>query len=169
VITLTAPDESGEGVKTTYYRLNGGPIQTGTRVVVPATNGTIAYTLAFWSEDLSGNVETQNSASFAVTSGNGNIRLTWGNSDMYGSPCPDDPEANAAWTIRRGSQSGPVVASGFGGCPNWSGMDDVNVAVGNTPYFVVVDWWDSYNGYDEQTVFLNVSVTTTGQVVRLSY
>lgn len=168
-ITLTATDDGTQGVKQTYYRLNGGPIQAGTTVVLPATNGTITHALAFWSEDWAGNTEAQNSVSFTVTSGNGTIRLVWGNSDASGSPCPGDPEANAAWTVRKNSSSGPVVASGSGACPNWSGMDDIAVATGNSKYVVTVDWWDSYFEYDEQTVFTNVSVTTPGQVVRLSY
>ncbi|OHB29428.1 MAG: hypothetical protein A2X84_00425 [Desulfuromonadaceae bacterium GWC2_58_13] len=169
VITLTATDASTLGVKKTYYRLNDGAIQSGTRVGLPATSGTIAYTLAFWSEDWAGNIETQNSVSFTVTSGTGKIRLVWGNSDETESLCSDDPEASAAWTIKRGSWSGPVVASGSGGCPNWDGVDDITVLVGSIPYFVTIDWWDSYYGYDDQTVFSNVNVATPGQVLRLSY
>lgn len=168
-ITLTATDNGTLGVKTTYYRLNDGPIQTGTRVAVPATTGTVAYTLTFWSDDWSGNVEPQNTANFTVTSGTGTIRLVWGGSDTSGSPCPGDPEANAAWVVRRDSFWGSVVASGSGSCPGWSGVDDIAVTAGPTQYFVIVDWWDSYGGYDDQTWFGNVTVTTPGQVVRLSY
>jgi hypothetical protein len=168
-ITLTATDNSSQGVKTTYFRLNDGPVQTGTSVIIPATNGIISYTLAFWSEDWAGNVETEKSVNFTVTSGSGTIRLVWGNSDASGSPCPGDPEASAAWTIKRGGWSGQVVASGFGTCPAWDGVDDIALQVGPTPYFVTIDWWDSYYGYDDQTVFPNVYVTTPGQVIRLSY
>ena len=38
-IILTATDNSSLGVKTTYYQLNGGPIQTGRTVLVLAVNG----------------------------------------------------------------------------------------------------------------------------------
>jgi hypothetical protein len=65
--------------------------------------------------------------------------------------------------------SGTVVASGSGGCPNWSGVNDVAVPVSATPYFVIIDWWNSYDEYYDQTVFSSVPVTTPGQVVRLSY
>jgi len=65
--------------------------------------------------------------------------------------------------------SGTLVGSGSGGCPNWSGVNDVSVAVSTTPYYVIVDWWDSYGQYDDQTVFANIYVTTPGQLVRLSY
>jgi len=169
-ITLTATDESTLGVKTTYYQLNDGAIQSGTTVVIPATSGTIEYTLSFWSEDYSGNVEAPKVVNFTVISGGGTIRLVWGSSDTSGSPCPSDPEANASWVIRSGSWSGTVVASGSGSCPNWSGVNDVAVPVSSTtPYFVIVDWYDSYWGYDDQTVFGNIYVTTPGQIVRLSY
>jgi hypothetical protein len=169
-ITLTATDESTQGVKTTYYQLNDGAIQSGTTVVVPATNGTIEYTLTFWSEDWAGNVEAKQSVSFTVISGGGTIRLVWGYSDMTASPCPGDPEANASWVIRRGSWSGSIVASGSGGCPNWSGVNDVAVPVSSTtPYFVIVDWWESYDGYYDQSWFGNIYVTTPGQLVRIGY
>jgi hypothetical protein len=169
VITLTATDNSNLGVKTIYYRLNNGPDQSGTRIVIPPTDGIINYTLAFWSDDWAGNKEAENTANFTVTSGGGVLRLVWGSSDVSGSPCPGDPEANAAWVIRKGSWSGPVVANGFGGCPNWSGVEDIAVPIGPTPYFVRVDWWDSYWGYDDQTSFSNISVTAPGQAVRLGY
>jgi hypothetical protein len=169
VITLTATDDSSLGVKTTYFRLDDGPVQTGTSVTIPATNGIITYTLAFWSEDWAGNIESEKSVSFTVTSGTGTIRLVWGNSDTSGSPCGGDPGANAAWTIRKGSWSGPVVASGFDGCPNWTGVEDIAVQIGPTPYFVKVDWWNSYDEVDDQTVFVNVYVTTPDQVAIRSY
>jgi hypothetical protein len=136
---------------------------------VPATSGTIDYTLTFWSEDWAGNVEAQHSANFTVTSGNGILRLVWGDSDAPGSNlCGNDPEAWADWTIRRGSWSGPIVASGGGGCPNWDGVDDIAVQVGYT-YFVTIPWWDSHYGWADESAFGNISVTTPGQVIRLSY
>ncbi|MEJ2200894.1 MAG: hypothetical protein P8X63_07760, partial [Desulfuromonadaceae bacterium] len=168
VITLTATDASTLGVKNTYYSINGGAPQTGTRVEIPAASGTLSYTLTFWSEDWAGNVEAQHSVSFTVTSGNGILRLVWGDSDVNGSPCAGDPEAWADWTVYRGGFSGPVVATGSGSCPNWDGVDDVSVPVGYT-YSVRVNWWDSYYGYDDQTDFPNNAVTTPGQVIRLSY
>ncbi|MBI5442715.1 MAG: hypothetical protein HY900_16065 [Deltaproteobacteria bacterium] len=168
VIRLSASDASTLGVKATYYRLNGGPAQTGTRVVLPATSGTISYSLAFWSEDWSGNVESPKTVGFTVSSGGGTLRLIWGDSDVSGSPCSYDPEANARWTVRSG-EWGPVVASGAGGCPSWSGVADLSVPLSTTPYSVVIDWWDSWEGYYEQTYFPSVVVTAPGQVVRLVY
>ncbi|MBI5443729.1 MAG: CxxxxCH/CxxCH domain-containing protein [Deltaproteobacteria bacterium] len=169
VITLTATDASTLGVKSTYYRLDNGPVQTGTSVVVPTVNATTAHSLTFWSEDWSGNLETPKTVNFTVMSGNGTLRLVWGASDAAGSPCPGDPEARATWTIRQGDASGPVVASGGGGCPNWSGVDDVAVPVGLVPYFVMVYWWDSVFGFFDQTPVPNVSLTMPGQVVPLRY
>jgi hypothetical protein len=167
-ITLTATDASTLGVKVTYYRLNDGPIQSGTWVGIPATTGTINYTLTFWSEDWAGNTEPEKSVNFTVASGTGTLRLVWGDSDVSGSPCPGDPTADAGWTILKGGWWGSVIASGFDGCPDWSGVNEVPVPVGATQYTVIVAWWDRIGGYYDQTVF-TVDVTTPGQVVRLSY
>jgi hypothetical protein len=156
-------------VKAIYYRLGDSAIQTGTSVTIPNTPGIITYTLTFWSEDWAGNVEAPQTVTFTVTSGTGTIRLSWGDSDIYGSPCAGDPDANAAWVVRRGGWSGPVVASGYGGCPNWSGVTDLAVQVGSTAYFVTVDWWNSYDEVDDQTNFPNVLVTTPGQIVLRKY
>jgi hypothetical protein len=67
LITLTATDASTLGAKNTYFSLNGGPIQTGTTVIViPPTVGTFSYTLDFWSEDWAGNVESPRRTSFSI-------------------------------------------------------------------------------------------------------
>jgi hypothetical protein len=166
-ITLTATDDSPRGVKTTYYRLNDGAIQTGTSVVIPATAGTITYTLTFWSEDWAGNIETQKSVSFSVTSGTGTIRLVWGNSDTNPADRPAGDDW-ADWIIRSGSWTGTVVATGSGSAlNNWDGVDDIAVSIGSTPYFVEIFW--SWGGEEGGSNFSNVYVTTAGQVVRLSY
>jgi hypothetical protein len=168
LITLTATDDSTQGVKYTYYSLNGGSTQTGTSINIPATPGVISYTLVFWSVDWSGNIETQNSVTFTVTSGNGTIRLVWWDCDVDPSHVPTGTD-KANWTIRRGGSSGPVVASGSGASPNWSGINDIPVPVTPTPYFVRVNWWDSWGGYYEITEFPTVYVTTPGQIVKLNY
>jgi len=166
VITLTATDEGTMGVKRTYYRLNDGPIQSGTSVVIPAASGTTAYTLTFWSEDWAGNVETHNSVNFTVTSSTTTIRLVWGDSDTNPAHLPTGDDS-AAWTVRRDGWTGPVVATGSGASPNWDGVDDITVQASPTSYFVIIEWY--WQGEEDQTVFPNVSVTTPGQVVRLSY
>ncbi|MBI5446142.1 MAG: hypothetical protein HY900_33635 [Deltaproteobacteria bacterium] len=169
VITLTASDASSLGVKTTYYRINGGATQTGTSVTIPAPNGTVVYSLTFWSDDWAGNVEAQKTVTFTVTGGNGTLRLIWGDSDVSGSPCPSDPSAKAKWTVHSGGFSGPVVDSGSAGCPNWSGVADRPLPLSTAPYSVRIEWWDSWEGYYDQTDFSNVLVSTPGQVVRLVY
>jgi hypothetical protein len=153
-------------VKRTYYRLNDGPILAGTSVVIPAASGTTAYTLTFWSEDWAGNVETHNIVNFTVTSNTTTIRLVWGNSDTNPAHLPTGDDS-AAWTVRLGGWTGPVVATGSGTSPNWDGVDDITVQASPTPYFVIIEWY--WQGEEDQTVFPNVSVTTPGQVVRLSY
>jgi hypothetical protein len=166
-ITLTATDTSSLGVKTTYYSLNGGPIRTGATVSVAPVSGVISYELLFWSEDWSGNVEAPKSASFTVTSGTVTLRLVWGDSDT-GSP-PSNPDDWADWYIRRGGPTGYLVASGSGSNPGWSGVDDVVVPVSPTPYYVDIWWWDSYWGWDDNTVFPSVLADTPGEIIRLSY
>lgn len=62
-IKLTASD-SGSGVASTYYVLDGGTQTTGTSLSV----GTLgAHTIEFWSTDVAGNVEARTLASFTIT------------------------------------------------------------------------------------------------------
>jgi hypothetical protein len=91
------------------------------------------------------------------------------NSDTSGSPCLGDPEASAFWTIRKGTDYGRVVASGEGGCPNWSGINDVVVPASPDSYYVIVFWWDSENGYYDATEFPGIYVTTAGQIIQINY
>jgi len=167
-------------VRNTYYSINGGPTQTGTTVFVPEPAGTVTYTLEFWSDDYSGITETPNTATFTIHGGTGTLRLIWGDSDTGGSPCPPgnyQPYAQVTWTIRNGATvgSGPVVATGSGICPGWDGVDDIVVNVSPTPdYNVIIDWWDDYYGYYDQTSFPNidvpeVKVTTHGDLILLRY
>jgi len=66
-ITLTATDNGSAGVKAIYYRLGNGAVQSGSTVVIPTASTTVSYTLAFWAEDWSGNVEAEKQVSFTVT------------------------------------------------------------------------------------------------------
>ena len=170
VINLTAADAGTFGVKNTFYRLNDGPVLSGTRVGIAATSGEISYTLAFWSEDWAGNIEPQHVVEFTVISGTGTILLVWGDSDVSGSPCTGDPEADASWTIMRRSLP-RTVASGSGGCPDWSGVNSIVVPVSPSPYQVISRLVGQFPnaGYYDQTAFSNVYVTEPGQIIRLTY
>jgi hypothetical protein len=168
VITLTPTDDSTLGVENTFYSLDGAPAQTGTTVNIPTAPGVNTYTLEFWSVDYSGNSETKHSVTFTVTAGTGTIRLVWWDCDLYPSQKPSGTD-KANWTIHRDSLYGPVVASGSGASPGWSGINNIPMLVGSQKYFVRVYWWDAYEGYYDITDFPNVYVTTPGQVVRLSY
>jgi hypothetical protein len=168
-VVLSATDDNPAGPRTTYYRLNDGPIQVGTRIVVPNTPGNFNYSLTFWSEDWAANVEPSKTVNFNVISGYGTLKLIWGSSDTTGSPCANDPEASASWIVREGGAYGPVVKTGFSTCPGWSGVDAVYVRVAPTPFHVTVLWWDSENGWDDETIFPSVSLMTRGQVVPLRY
>jgi hypothetical protein len=165
-ITLTAIDNGTLPVKATYYTLNGGAIQSGTRVSVPRPpDGTVAeYVLAFRSEDWSGNLEAWKSVSFTVASGNGTIRLVWGNSDVSG---PPGGGAEIDWEVRRDSRSGPIAAFGSAGGEGWSGVVDVVLPVRGGPYFVYILEGESTDYY--QTWFDNIYLKVPDDVVRLSY
>jgi len=168
LITLNATDDSTLGVKATYYSLNGGPTQTGTSISIPATSGTVTYTLLFWSEDFSGNVETQNSVTFTVTSGDVTLHLVWFDCDIYPANAPAAADS-ASWTVRRGGWYGPVVASGSATGAGWSGINDLIVPVSTTPYYVRIDWYWAEGDESDQTDFPNIDVSTPGQTIRLSY
>lgn len=172
-INLSANDNGTPlGVKTTHYTLSGGAYngkeKTGTIVWIPATNGTIEYTLRFWSVDWAGNIETVNEVTFTCTGGTGTIRLIWYDCDVNQNHCPSSYDW-ADWSIRIGSFNGPVYRSSGDGGPNWSGVNDIAVAVSPIPYFVRIDWYYDDEDWDDQTDFPNVYVTTPGQIIRLNY
>jgi hypothetical protein len=62
-IKFTATD-TGSGVATTYYKIDGGAQTAGTTVCV-STLGT--HVVEFWSVDVAGNVEAHKTATFSVT------------------------------------------------------------------------------------------------------
>lgn len=68
-ITLSASDDSGRlGVKSTFYRLDGGPVTAGTQALLVApVSGSAAHVLDYWSTDWSQNVETTHTVSFTVS------------------------------------------------------------------------------------------------------
>jgi hypothetical protein len=61
----------GWGVKATYYRVDGGPVQMGTSILVPApVLGTATHTIEFWSLDNRLNTEAPHKfATFTVSPG----------------------------------------------------------------------------------------------------
>jgi len=162
-ITLSATDNSYMGPKATYYIIDSGPTQTGTAIHIPQLADTHTYTLEYWSEDWSGNIEPINTVEFTVY-GKGTISLVWGDSDIGGNP--PGPGSSANWEIRRNNAIGQLVASGSGTYPGWSGVDDYVVSVSLSPYYVYIKWWvDDYYEVVTQSVY----VSNSGDVVRISY
>jgi hypothetical protein len=157
-ITLTATDTSSFGVKATYYSLDGGPVQTGTAVTVPAPSGVIPHTLEFWSEDWSGNVESTKTANFTVIGGTGTVRFTSG------------PLAAGEW-IEWLVWRGPRTAT-----PHWTvlqegpydGYDDLALPVSATQYYVVASWGTPSEPYDE-TVFGYITIDSPDDFVTLGW
>jgi len=153
-ISLSSSDDSDLGVKATYYSLDGGPTKEGSSVYVPGSPGTFVHTLDFWSEDWSGNVENNNTASFSISAGTGTFRM-WGG----GSSCTNDPGADAFWIIKRDNYNGSVLAEGTDGC-------DVVFPVGATAYFIMVEWWNP-DGYWDEYVYGTYFLTNHGDIIVL--
>ncbi len=138
-ITLSPTDASTLGVKSTYYSLDGGPVQTGTRVTVPASGGSFSHTIEFWSEDWSGNVEARNSVSFTVIGGTGTMRF---NTGTLG------PGEWVEWQVWRGAPSGSPHYTVYHEYP-FSGSEDLALPVSGTDYYVREAWGTSTEPYDE--------------------
>jgi predicted CxxxxCH...CXXCH cytochrome family protein len=172
IITLAATDNCDVAPKT-YYTLNDGPVQPGPSVSVPVQPGINNFTLRFWAEDWSGNIEEQDHpVNFSVASGKGTLRLIWNPGGLNGNLCTEEaPLAYAEWYIWH---NGSTISSGQEGCynSNWSGVNDIVVPLSTQPYRAGVDWWESYPDpeiYGAYEIIDNLMVTTPGQVVEVLY
>jgi hypothetical protein len=78
VITLSVTEPTiASGIKATYYQVDGGPIQTGTLIVVPGPSaGARHHSIEFWSEDNAFNTEAHKVAHFTVAAGVDNVAPT---------------------------------------------------------------------------------------------
>jgi len=175
-ITITAVDEpaDGAGPPTVFYRLDGGSEIT-TEAVATASVSTVGFhLLEFWAVDLAGNATAHSAVGFAVgtapePSGFGTLRLIWGGT---GNP---PPYSWADWTVRDGSETGPIVGAGFGDSgpsgSDWDGIDDVAVPAQVDPYWVGITWYDDYwpEFGTPTTIHFPVYVTVDGQIVELAY
>ncbi|MFC1844374.1 cytochrome c3 family protein [Thermodesulfobacteriota bacterium] len=176
-VIFTATDNGPLGAKTTYYTVAVNPepgdpeppTQTGNSYYIAKQPGTINYTINFWSEDWSGNVEPINTVNFTVTGGSGTLRLVWWDSDTNPGHAPDCDFGDwASWTIRRGGWSGTVVATGSGdACQGWNGIDDISVPVSTQGYYTRIDW--NSDGWSDQTDFPNIIIDTPGETITLHY
>ena len=158
VILLDATDNSTLGVQATYYRLDGGPIESGTRVVVSASG---PHTLEFWSVDHSGNQDA-NEVEFTIPAA-GTLKLVWYNSDTTGSPCLYDNDAAVSWQIDKVNQDTGAATTvhpmnGTWNNPHstcyWSGVNEVSLLPLPSPYKYRVRvqlWWynDDIEGTDQ--------------------
>lgn len=175
-ITITAVDQpaNGAGPPSVVYRLDGGSQVTTGAIATISETELGSHSLEFWAVDLAGNATAHTVVGFTVgtapePAGQGTLRLIWGDA---GGP---NPNSWAAWTVRSGSETGPVVATGsgatdgFGG--GWDGIDDVVVPAQAEAYWVAIQWYDDYwpEGGTPTTVHFPVYVTTDGQLVELHY
>jgi hypothetical protein len=135
-ISLEASDNvGGQGVKATYYILDGGQPVIGTTVVVPPPAfGAQTHTLQYYSVDNALNTEHAKptpAVSFTVTRPTGTIRLAWDN------PAPD---SNAVVWVR--DANGHLVY--YAASPDWSprGWFILTVPVNPRPYSLEAEWYD---------------------------
>ncbi len=157
-ITLTATDSSSMGVKATYYSLDGGPTQTGTKLTVPAPSGTVAHTLQYWSEDWSGNVETTKTANFTVIGGTATMRFTSG---------PLATGEWIEWLVWKGTRDATPDYTVLQEGP-FNGSTDLALPVSATSYWVVASWGTPDEPYDED-VFGAYTLTTPGAVINMGW
>jgi hypothetical protein len=161
-ITLTANDNpGGQGVKATYYILDGAPAVKGTKIVVaPPASGSQTHTLQYYSVDNAMNAETTKpmpAFTFTVTRPSGTIRFAWDN------PAPD---SNAEVWVR--DSNGNIVYHAVS--PAWSppGWFIVNVPVSSRPYSLEAQWYDADSDVSGRSLDAAL-IDTPGKVVTWYY
>jgi hypothetical protein len=147
--TLTATDNGTLGVKSTYYelKLNGTLVQegTGTRVTVsPPANGTAEYTLEYWSEDWSGNVEMRQAVSFSMVGGTGTLSFWFGGTPAPGSLLDVTIYRNGWGTQHR------IGQWSFGGATPLQEYENVTVPVSDLPYYAYVAYYDAGSDWEDE-------------------
>ncbi len=163
VVTLSASDTGGSGLRSTYYELDGSAQRTGTSVTVPAPiSGTASHTLTFWSDDYAGNTETAKSVTFTVSAPPpGSLAFS-----IYNAP-----NAEPAWTetysVIVKSAAGTTVTSASGTFPvYWAStpppLATIQVPAGG-PYTVDMTVYDTGSGPGTEVIeWTGVSVTSGG-------
>jgi hypothetical protein len=175
-ITFSASDgDSTMGVKNTYFRYNGGPVQTGTQFAVPLPTGAYPNNiLEFWSDDWSGNTEEPKSVTFATTGGTVTLKLVWWDCDINPNHCPVSGEW-ADWYVWRGGWGYSVsstVAHGSGqASAGWDGIEEITLPVSPDAYFIRTDygWYEDGDFMDDQSDFPNILLKTPGQIKVINY
>ncbi len=198
-INFDANDNGDLGVKNTFYRIDGGASVPGSSVYIAMPNVTTSYTLEFWSEDFSGNIEeldpVNNTVDFTIyIIPYAPLKLVYGNSDTDGSPCAyNDDYAGVYWIIWRvdtstGSETivkdtknlynfDPSVSAQtscpnwLGGVANWSGVETENLLVtsGTIKYKVVVGVWWNAGEYADYELYTSPLFTLSETGKTINY
>jgi hypothetical protein len=157
-ITLSPTDDlGGSGVACTYFRVDYGPQQAGTAIVVPAPlEGTVAHHVDFWSVDVVGNVEAERRSDFVMTPAGplAYLSFVWG-----GSGTVSLHVENAL-----GYRIASTVLSGSGAAVTWQ----VPVQAGGW-YRVVCDSWQDVVTLRSGSAAVYTPVLTTGQTYAWSF
>jgi hypothetical protein len=116
-VTLTATDNDGSGVESTYYKVDNGGQQSGKSVNISAEG---IHNISYWSVDNVGNVETQHTAkvkidktapitALSTNPGSPNGKNDWYTSDVQVSLNPTDlggsDVANTEYRVNGGGWS----------------------------------------------------------------
>lgn len=114
-VTFSALDVNGSGISSTHYVLttNGaaGPDSVGSSVTapMPAAGTTSNYTVTFYSVDIAGNREANQSVSFSITAPAGTGTLTWTTHGYWEKAADEGP---VAFPTTVTNSTGTVVYSG---------------------------------------------------------
>jgi hypothetical protein len=161
-ITLTASDNpGGQGVKATYYILDGAPAVKGTSIVIPPpAAGAQTHTLQYYSVDNALNTETAKPVplfSLTATRQTGTIRFAWDN------PAPD---SNAEVWIR--DSKGQLFYHAFSTVWSPPGWFITSVPVSSGAYSLEAEWYDA----DSETyghTYGSALIDTQGKIVTWWY
>ena len=157
-IALSSTDNlGGSGVACTYFRVDYGPQQAGTTIVVPAPlEGTVAHHVDFWSVDAAGNVEAARRSDFVMTPAGplAYLSVVWGRSGTVSLHVE-----NAL-----GYRIASTVLSGSGAAVTWQ----VSVQAGGW-YRVVCDSWQDVVSQTSGSGSTNTPVLAPGQTYTWSF
>ncbi|MDR3687247.1 MAG: hypothetical protein P4L93_09860, partial [Coriobacteriia bacterium] len=160
--TLSATDTGGSGLANTYWRLDGGPLTTGTVIPVPApASGTVSHTINYYSTDNAGNQELGLAYTmFYVQAGPDTIPPTGAVTI----------NAGAAWTNTTAASIVASATDNIGVSQMRFSNDTVTWSAWET-YSVIAKSWTLASGNGTKTVYAqykdaagNVSATATDTI-----
>jgi hypothetical protein len=160
IILTPADNAGGSGLKATYYRVDGGTQQTGTKIVIaPPASGSAAHTVTFWSVDNQDNAEAVKTLAITVSpvvvAGNATLAFVWNGS---GSADLHVENESHQWV-------NSTSVEGSGSSLSWY----VTVPAGHTYYMYCDYYFDAGDGTTGGPYFEQTSVLTAGETYTWGY